>query len=103
MTSSTDCDSSCTCSPQFSCLLFLELDRNSLVPRKYADFARQILADCGAVIDCVRLRLVVKAALEVQTLFFTAALHEPSQSELHDLFEDFLLLCIASRGPKESR
>jgi hypothetical protein len=85
--------------PSLTCL---ELDRTVSVPREYLDLARQILTDCGASIDSTRLRLLVEVALEAVTLFVVASLHEPTQPELHDLFEDFLIRCSVGYHTEEA-
>jgi hypothetical protein len=101
MTSSIDYSPSYD--PQHPSLTRTELDRTVSVPREYRELARQILTDHAASFDSSRLRLVVEAALGVLALFFTAALHEPSQPELHDLFEDFLTRCIVGYRTEEAR
>jgi hypothetical protein len=101
MTSSIDCSSSCFYS-QHPLLTCPELDSTVSVPREYPHLADQILTDCGAYIDSTRLTLLVDSALEVLTLFFAAAVHEPSQPELHHLFEDFLMRCIVGHRIEEA-
>jgi hypothetical protein len=44
--------------------------------------------------DQQRLTLIVRAALESQTHFFAAALHDPEQDELDRFFNDFVLRCV---------
>ena len=103
MTSSIDYISSSFQSPQTPALTCPELDRTVSVPREYLDLARQILADCGASIDSTHLNFVIEAALEVVTSFFAAALHEPTQPELHELFEDFLMRCLVGYRTEEAQ
>jgi hypothetical protein len=89
--------------PQHPSLTFPEPHRTVSFPREYLDLARQILTDCAVSVDSTRLQFVVEAALEVLTFFFTAAFHEPSQLELHDLFEDFLMRCIVGYRTEAAR
>ena len=44
--------------------------------------------------DEVRLELILRAALEVQTLLFNAAVVRPESQKLNALFEAFVVECI---------
>jgi len=44
--------------------------------------------------DEVRLELILRAALEVQILFFNAAVTRPESQKLNALFEAFVVECV---------
>jgi hypothetical protein len=51
--------------------------------------------------DHERLALIVSAALEVRSLFFVAAIHEPTPGELEAVVEDFLRRALLPNGGVE--
>lgn len=60
----------------------------------YMAMALQTLSDHGLEAEDRQLTLIVRAALEGQWHFFTAALHDPDQEELEQFFTDFVLRCV---------
>jgi hypothetical protein len=46
--------------------------------------------------------LIVQSALAVQCLYFDACLHDPDKTELHQVFEMFLMACVTSSQEMEN-
>jgi hypothetical protein len=64
-------------------------------PTRYVELARQTLSDAGtASLNSSRFLLIVDSALAATHLLYTAALHEPDESELDVVFETFVRACV---------
>ena len=60
--------------------------------------AQQVIANEGLCEpEEWRLLLIVEAALEVNSLYFAAALHDPTPEDLYRYFEEFIVRSIGNR------
>jgi hypothetical protein len=66
-------------------------------PGRYLDLAVNTLAEYDiAIPDHQFLEVIVSSAVAAQYLFFTAALHEPTENELDQFIEAFVLRCAST-------
>jgi|GEM_PF-2276415 hypothetical protein len=73
------------------------------VPEIYLRSAAQILTEYDlALPEPDQLNIIVKSALAVQFLFFTASLHRPETTEMHRVFAAFVLNCVTSAQETET-
>jgi hypothetical protein len=69
----------------------------------YRRRAVQVLAEHDLVPpEPEQLKLIVQSALAAQRLYFDACLHHPDQTELHQVFEMFLLACLTNSQETEN-
>jgi hypothetical protein len=62
---------------------------------RYLRHAVQILSEQDlAIPDWDQLTLIVRCALDAQSLFFAASIHDPSRTKLRQFFESFVLSCV---------
>ena len=73
----------------------LPADSSQDVLASYLERAQEIFAEHDIVpLAPHRLQLIVMAAVEAAMLFHTAALREPSQHDLDELFADFIIRAL---------
>lgn len=74
------------------------------LPTRYLELAHRILTDAGQeAVEISGVLLIAESGLTAGHLFFVAALHEPTEWELDEFFEDFIIRCVVSPGTMEAR
>src|SRR5215472_1242960 len=91
MASDTQTYSNSASTPHF----VLHEGRTSL-PARYVELARQTISDADQHAEYSNFLLIAQSALAALHLFFSAALHEPTEWELDVLFETFVRACVMS-------
>jgi hypothetical protein len=86
---------SCSGFSHFSPLSSPDIYAKIYLPSAYLKMASECLLEHESpFVDDWQLNRIVQAGLEARTIFFAAALHDPTPQELDLFFMDFILRCV---------